>query len=77
MAVINAPCQNCKERWVDDKTSCHATCERYKEWKNTTFRERKEEAIRAKLDIDSYSVSDSMQIRKPIKELQRYRRDKK
>lgn len=77
MAVVKAPCKDCKERWVNDKTSCHVTCERYKEWKNITFKERKEETQRAKIDIDSYSVSDSMQIRKSTRELQRYRRDKK
>lgn len=77
MAVVKAPCKDCKERWVNDKTSCHVTCERYKKWKSITFKERKEETQRAKIDIDSYSVSDSMQIRKSTRELQRYRRDKK
>ena len=27
----NAPCKDCKDRWVDNKTcsTCHSTCEKY------------------------------------------------
>lgn len=33
----NAPCKGCTDRWVQDGKSCHAECEKYKEYRDTLY----------------------------------------
>ena len=30
----NAPCRDCKDRWITENDRCHSHCERYISWKN-------------------------------------------
>lgn len=47
----DAPCKNCQERFL----SCHAVCQRYKDWKedNDKTRKKQQKAKAAEWEIDS------------------------
>lgn len=45
-----APCKNCKDRFV----SCHSTCNKYIEWKNSVDKE-KIEIAKSKLWTQPYN----------------------
>ena len=67
MEQQKAPCKNCKERKITNNVSCHSTCERYKQWAKKLHEEKKEKLEKEKIDNASYSMFESMKIRKPLK----------
>ena len=54
-----APCKDCKDR----HHSCHAECERYKEWKEPLEKARKQKYINHKID-ETILVSKEKAIRR-------------
>ena len=63
-----APCKECKDRrFIDEKTTCHAVCEKYKEWVTNLHQEEREVIRQRKMDQDSYSMFEAMKIRKPMR----------
>lgn len=43
-----APCKGCEDRWVNDVTTCHGTCERFLEFEKKRMAKRDE--MRKKAD---------------------------
>ena len=69
METFKAPCKGCKDRKIIDNKSCHSWCEKYNEWARTQ-RELKEKALeKLRIDKDSYSIRESMYIRKGCKKI--------
>lgn len=67
MTGNKAPCKNCKDRKIINNVSCHSTCEKYKQWAKKLHADKQQQEQRKKMDIDSYSMFESMAIRKPNK----------
>ena len=68
MEEAKAPCKECKERrFIDERTTCHSVCEKYKKWVEKIHKEERELIQKRKMDQDSYSMFESMKIRKPLK----------
>lgn len=67
MEQQKAPCKNCKKRKIINNVSCHSKCKVYKDWARNFYKEKKDQAELEKLNNASYSMFDSMQIRKPLK----------
>lgn len=67
MAGNKAPCKGCKDRKFINNTTCHSTCEKYKKWVEEMHESEKAINLQRKIDIDSYSMFESMAIRKPKK----------
>lgn len=42
-----APCYGCTKRWVNEQTTCHGTCEAFKEFQAFREKKRKEASVRA------------------------------
>lgn len=76
MELIKAPCKGCQDRWVNENTTCHSECEKYKVWSTQQKRQKIKSNLQRKLDNDSYSTLESMAIRKSVRNMQSYRRDK-
>lgn len=43
-----APCKGCEDRWVNEQTTCHGTCERFLEFEKV--RTAKRDEMRKKAD---------------------------
>ena len=64
METFKAPCKGCKDRKIIDNKSCHSWCGKYKEWCINNKKFAEEQNQRKRIDKDSYSISDSINIRK-------------
>ena len=42
-----APCYGCKDRWTNDETNCHPTCEKWLAYEKRRAKKRKEMADKA------------------------------
>lgn len=60
---MKVPCKDCKDRFVTESQTCHATCELYKEWKKEYNDETMRLAKKKSLDNASYSTEESIAIR--------------
>lgn len=58
------PCKDCKDRKVGKRYTCHKYCKKYISWKAEHEEKRLALLEKDKIDKDSYSIEESMNIRK-------------
>ena len=67
--ACKAPCKGCTERKIIGTKSCHSWCEKYLSWVKAQQDLKHKIIEKNKIDKDSYSVRESMYIRKGCKKI--------